>query len=108
MPRHSPASPDRARSGEPAAWLPARPLRLDRGGPDRAAASDARRCGPPDAGTGVPAGLRSRSAHSRSVQLPDFDRAVVFQVRMVERTLDGLLITGGLDGVEAAQDLFGF
>src|SRR5262245_33012963 len=105
---HSPASPDRARSGELAAWPPARPLRPDPGGPDRAAEQGARRYGPPGAGTGVPAGLRSRAWQSLSVELPHFDRAAVLQVRLIEGALDGRIIAGSLDRIVSGQDLFAF
>src|SRR5207249_9773523 len=100
MPRHSPVSPDRARSREPAAWLPARllPLELDRGGPDQGAAQGARRCGPPGAGTGVPTdsglGRRTHVPYSCLTSIvPSYSRC-----GWSSATLDGLLITGGLDG----------
>src|SRR5438128_12229966 len=107
MPRHSPVRPGRARTGAPAAWLPAQSPRPGRDSPGRADPSSARPCGPPAAGRGVPAEPRSRPKGSRPVKLADLDGAAVFDVRMGEREPDRFVVVGGLDQVKAAEYFFG-
>src|SRR5579859_2819245 len=97
----SPACPHRARSGARGAWLLARSLRRDRYSPDQEGESGAPPCGPPDAGTDAPAAIRRRPPWSRSVDLSYFHRATVFNLRVVERQLNGLVITGRFNGVIA-------
>src|SRR5437899_3578677 len=52
-------------------------------------------------------GFESRTpnaeSRSRSIKLPDLDRAAVLEVRMIERALHGFIVVGGFDRVEAAE-----
>ena len=51
---------------------------------------------------------RSRQKQSRSVNVAHFHCArAILEMRMVEGQLDGFIVTGGFDGVVAAEDFFG-
>src|SRR5579864_9416757 len=112
MPRRSQARQFAARSGARAAWHPARFLPRGRGARDREGARGATTCARTDDGRGVRPGPRlsrmRRTDPSHAVQLAEFDGAAIFDLRMIERALDGLIVIRSFNQVVTGQHFLGF
>src|SRR5215831_7625267 len=107
MRARSPECPCRARSGALGPLCPAPSPRRGRVGPGRAGGSDGRPSGPPAVGRGARSERRERPRRSSLPELADFDRAAILEVWVVHGEPHGLIVIGGLDEIESAENLLG-